>query len=89
MRVLVTGTEGYLGCLTAQELLRAGHHVVGVDTGYYKNGWLYPGLDRVPETLALDVRQLGDAELQGVDAVVHIAELSIDTFGDLICVVTY
>src|SRR5688572_14726021 len=89
VRVLVTGTEGYLGCLTAQELLRAGHHVVGVDTGYYKNGWLYPGLDRVPETVALDVRQLGAAELQGVDAVVHMAELSNDPIGDLIGDVTY
>ncbi|KQS68809.1 NAD(P)-dependent oxidoreductase [Modestobacter sp. Leaf380] len=89
MRVLVTGTEGYLGCLTAQELLRAGHAVVGVDTGYYKNGWLYPGLDLVPETLALDIRNLGPEHLEGVDAVVHMAELSNDPIGDLIGDVTY
>ncbi|MGY5882424.1 NAD-dependent epimerase/dehydratase family protein [Modestobacter lacusdianchii] len=89
MRVLVTGTEGYLGCLAAQELLRAGHEVVGVDTGYYKNGWLYPGLDRVPETLALDIRRLEPVHLEGVDAVVHMAELSNDPIGDLIGDVTY
>ncbi len=45
MKILVTGTEGYLGCLLAPELLRRGHEVVGVDTGYYKNGWLFNGLD--------------------------------------------
>ena len=89
MRILVTGTEGYLGCLTAQELLRAGHDVLGVDTGYYKNGWLYPGLDRVPETLALDIRNLEPRHLEGVDAVVHMAELSNDPIGDLIGDVTY
>ncbi|MPQ97946.1 NAD-dependent epimerase/dehydratase family protein [Modestobacter sp. I12A-02628] len=89
MRILVTGTEGYLGCLTAQELLRAGHDVVGVDTGYYKNGWLYPGLDRVPQTLALDIRTLGAEHLAGVDAIVHMAELSNDPIGDLIGDVTY
>jgi nucleoside-diphosphate-sugar epimerase len=89
VRVLVTGTEGYLGCLTAQELLRAGHDVVGVDTGYYKNGWLYPGLDRVPETLALDVRKVEAQHLESVDAVVHMAELSNDPIGDLIGDITY
>jgi nucleoside-diphosphate-sugar epimerase len=89
VRVLVTGTEGYLGCLTAQELLRAGHDVVGVDTGYYKHGWLYPGLDLVPQTLALDIRKLEARHLDGVDAVVHMAELSNDPIGDLIGDVTY
>ncbi len=36
MRILVTGTEGYLGCLLAPELMADGHDVVGLDTGYYK-----------------------------------------------------
>jgi len=89
VRTLVTGTEGYLGCLTAQELLRAGHQVLGVDTGYYKNGWLYAGLDRVPETLAVDIRRLAPEHLEGVDAVVHMAELSNDPIGELIGEVTY
>ena len=89
MRVLVTGTEGYLGCLAAQELLRAGHDVIGVDTGYYKHGWLYPGIELAPQTLALDIRTLGREHLEGVDAVVHMAELSNDPIGDLIGDVTY
>jgi nucleoside-diphosphate-sugar epimerase len=89
VRALVTGTEGYLGCLAAQDLIRAGHEVVGVDTGYYKHGWLYPGLDRVPETLGLDIRQLGPEHLEGFEAVVHMAELSNDPIGDLIGEVTY
>jgi nucleoside-diphosphate-sugar epimerase len=88
VRVLVTGTEGYLGCLLAGTLMDD-HEVIGVDTGYYKNGWLYPGVDRTPVTLAKDIRLLGPADLEGVDAVVHMAELSNDPIGDLIGDVTY
>jgi nucleoside-diphosphate-sugar epimerase len=89
VRVLITGTEGYLGCLTAEDLMRAGHEVLGVDTGYYKYGWLYPGVHRTPQTLALDIRTLEKRHLDGVDAVVHMAELSNDPIGDLIGDVTY
>ena len=46
MKILVTGTDGYLGCLLAPELLGDGHDVTGVDTGFYKDGWLYSGVDR-------------------------------------------
>lgn len=89
MKVLVTGTEGYLGSLLAPTLLGAGHDVVGVDTGYYRYGWLYHGSPHTPETLAVDIRRLDVDHLRGVDAVVHMAELSNDPIGDLIGEVTY
>ena len=89
MRVLLTGSEGYLGCLLGPELVRAGHTVLGVDTGFYRAGWLYRGVDRTVETLDRDVRQLTVEDLRGFDAVVHMAELSNDPLGDLIGDVTY
>lgn len=89
MKVLVTGTEGYLGCLLGADLLRHGHDVVGVDTGYYRQGWLYPGVDATPLTLAKDIRHLEVADLEGVDAIVHMAELSNDPLGQLSPTVTY
>ena len=89
MKILVTGTEGYLGCLLAPELLRRGHDVVGVDTGYYKAGWLFNGLDLSARTLAKDIRALTAQDLEGVDAVVHMAELSNDPLGQLAPDVTY
>ncbi len=89
MRVLVTGTEGYLGSLLAPTLLEQGHTVLGVDTGLYKEGWLYNGSPRTPETLVKDIRHLEVGDLAGVDAVVHMAELSNDPIGDLIGEVTY
>ena len=41
MKVFVTGVEGYIGVLLAPLLLQRGHDVVGLDTGYYRDGWLY------------------------------------------------
>jgi nucleoside-diphosphate-sugar epimerase len=89
MRILVTGSQGYLGHLLVPTLIADGHDVLGVDTGYYLNGWLYRDGTASPKTLALDVRELRRDHLEGVDAVVHMAELSNDPLGDLIGKVTY
>ncbi|NTW42578.1 MAG: SDR family oxidoreductase [Cellulomonadaceae bacterium] len=89
MRVLITGTEGYLGSLLAPTLMAEGHEVTGLDTGYYKNGWLYNGVRETPHTLVKDIRHVTPHDLAGCDAVVHMAELSNDPIGDRIGEVTY
>lgn len=89
MKILVTGTEGYLGCLLAGVLMRDGHDVTGVDTGYYKAGWLYNGLDLSPKTLEKDLRTITKEDLAGMDAIVHMAELSNDPLGQLAPTITY
>ena len=96
MRVLVTGTEGYLGCLLAPTLAAEGHEVVGLDTGYYKAGWLFPDhlagtgvAPTTPQTIVKDIRAVVAADLVGFDAIVHMAELSNDPIGDLIGDVTF
>ncbi len=89
MRVLLTGSDGYLGSVTGPELHRAGHDVTGVDTGFYRTGWLYEGVDRTLATLHRDVRTLEESDLRGYDAVVHMAELSNDPLGNLLGSVTY
>ncbi|GAA5534555.1 SDR family oxidoreductase [Deinococcus aluminii] len=89
MKILVTGTEGYLGSLLAPELLRRGHTVLAVDTGYYKAGWLYAGTDTTALTLNKDLRHITAADLEGVEAVVHMAELSNDPLGQLLPNITY
>ncbi|WP_036479018.1 NAD(P)-dependent oxidoreductase [Myxosarcina sp. GI1] len=89
MKILVTGTEGYLGSLLAPLLMKQGHEVVGVDTGFYKVGWLYNGSQLTPKTLNKDIRHITAEDLQGVDAVVHMAELSNDPAGQLAPHITY
>jgi nucleoside-diphosphate-sugar epimerase len=89
MRICVTGSDGYLGSLLAPELLRRGHEVIGLDTGYYKEGTLYRSGSMAPLTIAKDLRKVEAADIQGVDAVVHMAELSNDPLGQLAPNITY
>ena len=89
MRILVTGTEGYLGSLLAPALLRRGYEVIGLDTGFYKERMLYRDGTATPLTLAKDLREIEPADLKGVDAVVHMAELSNDPAGQLAPHITY
>jgi len=89
MRILVTGTEGYLGCLLAPTLIHEGHDVLGLDTGFYQEGWLYHGVDATPQTLVKDLRDVTREDLEGVQAVVHMAELSNDPLGQLSPTITY
>jgi nucleoside-diphosphate-sugar epimerase len=89
MRVLLTGSDGYLGAVMAPVLASRGHDVVGVDAGFYRDGTLFeqPG-PRVP-LLSRDIRQLTVADLAGFDAVIHLAELSNDPIGQHRPEVTY
>ncbi len=83
MRVLVTGSEGYIGTVLSAYLLDRGHDITGLDTGFHRVGWLYHGVDRSPSWLAKDVRHITVDDLRGYDAVVHLAELSNDPVGQL------
>ncbi len=89
MKVLVTGTEGYLGSLLAPLLLERGYDVIAIDTGFYKSGWLYHGSTATPLTLSKDIRHISRGDLDGVEAVVHMAELSNDPTGELAPDITY
>jgi nucleoside-diphosphate-sugar epimerase len=89
VKILVTGTEGYLGSLLPPLLIERGHEVIGVDTGYYKVGWLYNGTEVTAKTLNKDIRNITAEDLQGVEAIVHMAELSNDPTGQLSPTITY
>jgi nucleoside-diphosphate-sugar epimerase len=85
MKLLVTGVEGYIGCLLAPFLMERGHEVVGLDTGYYRDGWLFSDralVPQVPRTINVDIREIQAEHLRGIDAVVHLAELSNDPLGE-------
>ena len=88
MRILLTGHRGYIGSVMGPLLVGAGHEVTGLDTDYYA-ACTFVG--RVPELPSLDkdVRDVGPRDLEGFDAVVHLAALSNDPLGDLNPDLTY
>lgn len=81
MRVLVTGSEGYIGAVLVPVLVGRGHDVVGLDTGFYLGGRLYHDRHDKPPTLARDIRHVTVDDVAAFDAVVHLAELSNDPLG--------
>lgn len=89
MRILLTGNEGYLGSVVGPALIERGHDVTGIDTGYYLDGRLPVLSSEAPRTRRQDLRRLTIADLDGYDAVVHMAELSNDPLGALSPRVTF
>ncbi|WP_210571925.1 NAD(P)-dependent oxidoreductase [Streptomyces sp. GESEQ-4] len=75
MRVLVTGSRGYLGSVLSNVLRARGHSVTGWDAGYF---------DPVGRGAAVrDIRDIRPDDLLGFDAVVHLAALCNDACGAL------
>jgi nucleoside-diphosphate-sugar epimerase len=88
MRVLLTGHKGYIGAVARTVLQAAGHETVGLDTDLFIGCDFGEPAERISE-IRKDVRDLEDADLQGFDAVVHLAALSNDPLGDLDPNLTY
>ncbi|MBN1275023.1 NAD(P)-dependent oxidoreductase [Candidatus Woesearchaeota archaeon] len=80
MRVLVTGNQGYVGTVLVGVLNDRGYEVIGLDTGFYEP--LTPYKDTVVKQLTKDIRDVTQKDLEGVDAVIHLAALSNDPLGE-------
>lgn len=82
MNVLVTGHDGYIGTVLVPMLRAAGHRVHGLDSFLFEDCTFGAPPERCP-ALRLDIRDVEPEQLEGFDAVVHLAGLSNDPLGDL------
>ena len=83
-KVLVTGNLGYIGPVMTRLLKQNGMMVIGWDADYYRDCDFFTGHDTVPDQqLSKDVRDATISDLEGVDAIVHLAGLSNDPLGEL------
>ncbi|MBN8730669.1 MAG: NAD(P)-dependent oxidoreductase [Acidobacteria bacterium] len=82
-RILITGHRGYIGSVMVPYFLRAGYEVQGADTGFFERCLLGPGGGEVAGH-GVDLRDgLTARDLEGTDAVIHLAALSNDPIGNL------
>ena len=83
MKILVTGSEGYIGSILIPILKTRGHEPTGLDAGFYRAHHLFQGKDGAVKFLNKDTRHVLPEDFHGIEAVVHMAELSNDPIGQL------
>ncbi len=83
MTILVTGNKGYIGMVLTELLSKKGYTVFGYDTGYYEDSYLEKPIYEVSRQIKKDIRDVLEADLKGVDAIIHLAALSNDPLGEL------
>ena len=88
MKILVTGHRGYIGPHLVQLLKEAGHHVAGVDIGYF-DACSWEPLPVPDKEISADFRSLSVKDLEGYDCICHLAAISNDPMGDLDEQLTY
>jgi nucleoside-diphosphate-sugar epimerase len=88
MRVFVTGHKGYIGTVLVPMLVAEGHEVVGLDSDLYEQCTFGGALLDVPY-IRKDIRDVQVSDMEGFDAVLHLAALSNDPLGNLNPRLTY
>lgn len=79
-RILVTGSEGYIGTVLMSQLIEKGYQVIGLDTCYYSK----PNSQVKPYPLIKkDIRKIQKKDLIHIDAIIHLAALSNDPLGEI------
>jgi nucleoside-diphosphate-sugar epimerase len=80
-RILVTGSQGYIGSVLTRVLAESGYDCIGYDTGFFRDSLLYP--PPKTNTTFLDARKITEEDIRNVDVVVHLAGISNDPMGKL------
>jgi nucleoside-diphosphate-sugar epimerase len=88
MRILITGHKGYIGTVMAPLIADAGHEVVGLDSDLFEQCTFGEAPREFP-SIPRDLRDVELSDLEGFEAVIHLAGLSNDPLGNLNPNLTY
>ena len=80
-KILIIGSQGYLGSRLSSYLREYGYKCSAIDTGFFKNGVL-TSIDPI-NTLSNDARFIVESDIKGFDVVIMLAGISNDPFGHM------
>ena len=80
MHILLTGGCGYIGTILTSKLLRSGYNVTVVDIMWFGN--YLPNHDRL-QVIHEDIRNADKIPMEGIDAIIHLANIANDPCGEL------
>jgi len=80
-KILIIGSQGYLGSRLTEYLGDRGYKCSALDTGFFKEGEL-TSVDPIT-TIKKDVRLVDEGDIQGFDTVILLAGISNDPFGHM------
>ncbi len=90
-KILVTGSEGYIGSVLMPMLIESGYDVVGLDICFYSQGNLDKTVFPKYKLIKKDIRDIhiNDLKNENYYAIIHLAALSNDPLGMLNEQLTY
>ncbi|PKN17978.1 MAG: NAD-dependent epimerase/dehydratase [Deltaproteobacteria bacterium HGW-Deltaproteobacteria-6] len=80
MHILVTGGCGYIGSVLTPKLLNLGHSVTVYDIQWFGN--FLPEHKNL-KVIRGDIRNTDEIPMEGIDAIIHLANIANDPCGDL------
>jgi len=80
MKILVLGGCGFVGTVLTQTLLAEGHYVTVVDIQWFGN---YLAEHKNLKVIKEDIRNVDNIQMEGVDAIIHLANIANDPCGEL------
>jgi nucleoside-diphosphate-sugar epimerase len=80
-KILIVGSQGYLGSRLTQYLKEFHYQCSAIDTGFFKEGVII-STDPIP-TIAKDARLIVESDLHDIDTLILLAGISNDPFGHM------
>lgn len=82
-KILVTGSEGYIGSVLMPRLKEKGYDIIGYDSCFYQKGNLTNNYLSDYKIINKDIRDIKEKDLKDIDVVIHLAALSNDPLGKI------
>jgi nucleoside-diphosphate-sugar epimerase len=80
-KILVTGSEGYIGSFLVPYLKKKNYNILSLDIGFFKNCFL--NKKKKENFINKDVRNIAISDLKKIDTIVHLAGVSNDPLNNL------